>query len=257
MLNFFKELSHRNPPLFYFGTLCWLFALLLLIPLYTSKTQVLGINAWIKPIKFFLSSAIFAWSMAWFLAYLPASIQINIYTWVVILVLAFELIYISVQASLGQLSHFNISTSFHSTMFGLMGLAISIMTLWTGYIALLFFVEPVSLPAPYLWGIRLGLLVFVIFAFQGGIMGSKLAHTVGASDGGEGYAFVNWSKRHGDLRIAHFLGMHALQILPFCAYYLFKDSRSVIGFSAIYFLLVSFSLIQALLGKPLLSIFLK
>ena len=57
----------------------------------------------------------------------------------------------------------------------------------------------VEVPAAYLWGIRLGILLFVIFAFEGYGMGAIKAHTVGGPDGGEGLPFVNWSTKHGDL----------------------------------------------------------
>ena len=251
---FINELQNRNSILFYFGLICVIGVFYCVIMIFSSNTQVLGINAWIKPLKFFLSTVIFVWSMAWYMHYLPQQFQVKIYSWVVLITLSFELIYITYQAARGELSHFNVSTAFHGTMFSLMGLAITIMTLHTASIGLLFFSSSFpELPTSYLWGIRMGIILFVFFAFEGGIMGAKLAHTVGAPDGGDGLPLVNWSKSAGDLRIAHFVGMHALQILPLLGFYVIGNSSALIITSVIYFLITSGVMIQALMGFPLIK----
>ncbi len=255
MIAFLDTLKERNYPLYWFGWFCFVAAIVCVVLMNTSSKQVLGINAWIKPFKFFLSSGIFTWSMAWIMVYLKEQGKVSVFNWVVIIVLAFEILYIAFQAYKGELSHFNVSNAFNGFMFSLMGIAISVLTIWTGYIGYLFFVNSFpELSDSYVWGIRLGILFFVIFAFECGMMAARLSHTVGAPDGGSGLPLMNWSTQHGDLRIAHFLGMHALQLLPLAGYYVLTSTRGILIFASIYFVVTSLLLIQALLGRPLIRI---
>ncbi len=249
-----QELHLRNPSLAIFGWLSLFGTAVCALMILITDTEVLGINAWIKPTKFFLSTVIFVWSMAWYVGYLKQAAIINVYSWIVIVVLSFELIWITYQAARGETSHFNTSTSFHSTMWSFMGGAISVMTISTLFIGVLFFQQDLpELPNAYLWGIRTGIILFVIFAFEGGMMGGQNAHTVGATDGGEGLKFLNWSVTHGDLRIAHFVGMHALQVLPLLGFYVISSSRSILAVSILYFLIAVAVMVQALNGKPLIQ----
>jgi hypothetical protein len=242
-------------PLYVFGWICFVGVLITGALINISDTQVMGINAWIKPFKFFLSTLIFIWTMAWITGYLPQRGVVSIYSWLTIIVFAFELVYICFQAYNGTTSHFNISTKFHTNMWGLMGLSISIVTLFTAYIGWLFFTGSFpGLSSAYLWGIRLGIVIFVIFAFEGGLMGSQMSHTVGAPDGGPGLRILNWSVTHGDLRIAHFIGMHALQVLPLLGFYIIDNPKLIIATATCYFLLAIGVLIQALMGMPLLRL---
>ena len=251
MINFINNLKTRNEILFYFGLMCLVSAIVFLSLTKLSNTQVYNVSAWYKPFKFAFSIFLFAWTMAWYCYYLP-SFNIKFFNWSVIILLGFEIIYIAIQANKGQLSHYNLSTPVYAALYVAMALAATLVTIYTAYVGLLFFkYEFPTLPNYYLWAIRLGILIFVVFSFEGFVMGSKLTHTIGGGDGGAGIPLLNWSTKFGDPRIAHFIGMHALQILPILSFYLLKSTKVTIMISILYLLLAVFTLVQALQGNPI------
>ncbi len=253
MIDFIQQLKHRNDTLFYYGLLCLFLSIVFIILTKYSTTQVNNVSAWYKPFKFAFSTFLFAWAMAWYCYYLP-NFNITIFNWSVVILLGFEIFYIALQASKGQLSHYNISTPIYSALYSLMALAATAVTLYTAYIGILFFkYDFPNLPNHYLWAIRFGIIIFVLFSFEGFAMGSRLNHSVGALNDNSNWFIVGWSKTVGDLRISHFIGMHALQVLPILSYYILKNTKLTLGLSVVYGLLALLTLIQALQGRPLIK----
>jgi hypothetical protein len=253
MIDFLLHLKQRNETLFYYGFICLILSLAFLLLTKVTTTQVYNVNAWYKPFKFAFSTFLFAWAMAWYCYYLP-NFNIKLFNWSVIILLGFEIFYIAFQANKGQLSHYNISTPVYSALYSMMALAASAVTIYTAYVGLLFFTNSFpELPNYYLWAIRFGIILFVIFSFEGFAMGSRLNHSVGALNDNSSWFIIGWSKTVGDLRVAHFIGMHALQVLPVLSFYVFKNTKLTLALSLLYGLLALLTLIQALQGKPLVK----
>ncbi|MEL7124085.1 MAG: hypothetical protein AAFO07_31895 [Bacteroidota bacterium] len=253
-MEFILELKTRNELLFYFGMANISLAVLLFIYSFFSDAILVGVNAWYKPVKFALSIGLYSLTMGWFMYYLPAGKGIDICSWLIVTMLGFEITYIVLQAGRGQLSHFNLSSPLYSNLYMLMAVAATVVSFITLFVAVLFFQNNFpGLPDYYVWAIRLGLVLFFIFSMQGFVMGSNLSHTIGGSDGGKGLPFLNWSRKYGDPRVAHFIGMHAIQVLPLLAYYVLKDVKLTIAVSILYGLLACYVLVQALQAKPFLK----
>ncbi len=255
MSNLSGELRQRNTLLYWFGWYNMLMAVACLLYIFFDRSEILGINRWIKPAKFFLSVGIMVWTMGWIMYYLQAKRTVMVCSVLIFLTMFFENALIVFQAYRHQPSHFNISNSNHAVIFSWMGILIFTFTLTIMYITWLFFSQKrMHISQPYCWGIRLGLLLFIIFSLEGGIMVNLLSHSVHGKDGGAGLPWFNWSTRHGDLRIAHFMGIHALQLVPLAGFYVFKTKKQVQFFALTYFLAAMALLVLALLGIPVISI---
>jgi hypothetical protein len=255
----FNELRHRDPLLFWIGG-AMLFALVVCALLSIGDPRlILGINPWIKPMKFLTSITIFLWTVAWLMPEtLPNGRARNIVRWTIGPAMLIEIVCIIVQAARGTPSHFNQSTAFDIAIFAIMGATIFLNTL-----AMMLFLAIIRRDTPpsragYIWGIRLGVAIFLLASFQGGLIIGNNAHTVGAPDGGAGLPFINWSTTHGDLRVAHFVGMHAMQALPLLGFFLDKarlPARNlVIAVSILWVAAMGALLTLALQGRPLLAL---
>ncbi|MBC7923561.1 MAG: hypothetical protein H7Z75_20995 [Ferruginibacter sp.] len=236
--------------------------LLTLIPF--DSRQVMGINPWIKPVKFYLSSAVYLGTLAVLLPYLNATHPkaVRFVGWTAAAMLMAENVGITLQAARGVGSHFNVGSAFDGRLFSAMGVFILINTLVVIYATWLFFRTSPAIPRPYLWGIRLGLVLFLVGSAVGGMMIRLTSHNVGVAMGGHGLPFTNWSTRGGDLRIAHFIGLHALQVVPLAGYLVaryvkpagsFRPVAYTVGIAALYTALTGFLFWQAMNGVPLVA----
>lgn len=217
--SFFGELYRRNHLLTLIGWLHILLLLATIVGLLTDDRQVMGINTWIKPMKFMFSLAIYLWTIAWFSRYIcRPRWAIRTVSIVITTVILVESSCLFLQAARGVRSHFNSSTDFDAAIFQTMGIMIGIDMLMSIVILFMFSRPVVRLAPVYLWSIRAGLVVFLAGGTIGGLMIVMGAHTVGAADGGPGMPFLNWSTVAGDLRIAHGMALHALQVLPIFGY---------------------------------------
>jgi len=179
------------------------------------QRELLGAPLWFKPLKFSLSIMLFAGSLAWMLSRLPAG-DMRRTGWLVVAGLGFEQLIIVGQAARGVRSHFNDDTVFDAALFAAMGATITALYMLTVAIALRFVRERTG-DRVTASAVRLGLLVGLLGMAVGFLMTANGGHAVGVPDGGPGLPLVGWSTTGGDLRIGHFVGMHALQLLPLLA----------------------------------------
>jgi len=208
------ELLRRERRLALFG-----FAMLvLLLPLALAwgvdARTLRGANVWIKPMKFALSLGLFALTTAWLVGHLlPAARRLRALDWIVWVLIgsaSFELGYIVLQAAHGQASHYNVGDALHGLMYSLMGLGALLLTATQPALAwlLLRHADPVRAPA-YRLAVLIGLvLTFVLGAGVGGLLSGMQPPEASA------LPVIGWSLAGGDLRPAHFLGIHAQQALP-------------------------------------------
>jgi hypothetical protein len=221
---------------------------------------ILGINPWIKPLKFDLSTVIFMVTMAGILFGLTGWRRTRTsIAWGIGIAMAVENTIISLQSFRGVRSHMNFSSLLDGSLFAVMGVFIGVNTILVALALALYCSQQTRWPAAIAWGFRLGLVALVAGSLEGGFIVVHGAHTVGAADGLPGVPFLNWSLQHGDLRAAHFFALHALQAMPLLGWVV-SSSRltkalqlAVLGFGFLAYMgAVGLLFHQAIEGRPLL-----
>jgi hypothetical protein len=241
--------------------------------LWLDPRMIAGAPAWLKPAKFAASTAIYSLTLAWVFTYLPEWRRTRrVVGWTTAVVLLLEVALIDLQAWRGTTSHFNVGTAADAVLFSVMGVAIVLQTLTSIAAAAALWRQRFADQATA-WALRLGMTITIVGAATGGLMTQPTAaqladaratgritvagaHTVGGPDGGAGLPGTTWSVEHGDLRVPHFLGLHALQALPLLAFAFSRRrwsdttrARLVLIAGASYALLFLILLAQALRGQ--------
>lgn len=241
-----REAHARQPQLAVFALVMLLLMLPTLLAAGLDERVLRGVGVWVKPLKFMASLALFSISTAWFVGLLsPAARRgrsVRLVVWTIVVLGSFEIVYITLQAALGQASHYNFSTPLRVALYSLMGLAATLMTATQALLAWRIAREPAAGTDPA-WrrGVIVGLaFTFVLGAGAGGLLGGL------QPPAGAGLPLVGWQFT-GDLRPAHFVGLHAQQFLPLAALWL-RTPRALAAFAAGYALLWALLLAAGLAG---------
>lgn len=241
-----QRLWQTHPSLFISGTVTALMGLFFVSGIFLDSRYITGAPAWLKPTKFAISIVVYTFTLLWMMSFIDTRKRwrkrfLKVLGWVVIITFAAEWLAIITQVVRGTTSHFNVNTALDATLWSIMAIAIMILFITNILIALLLLRQQFENPV-FAWGLRLGMVITVIGLAQGYLMTSPTAlqmagwrggepisiigaHSVGVPDGGPGLPLVNWSTEGGDLRIGHFVGMHALQVLPFVAWFVSRRKR--------------------------------
>lgn len=197
--------------------------------------MLLGVNIWVKPLKFAFAFALYSVTLAWLLSHPHRGQRWTRWLAAVFAVTAVvDVGFIVLQAARGTFSHFNTEHDsvnsigqvvFASGVPGLFvaNLAIAGILIW----------QRVG-DRPTTVAMRFGLVISVVgmgLGYLVGWAGTQLArdadghvvelnarHTFGGLDGGPGIPVLGWSSAAGDLRVPHFLGIHGMQVLLVTAF---------------------------------------
>jgi hypothetical protein len=220
-----------------------------------------GESVWLKPQKFNISMTVHFLTLAALAQQLPRRVRagptLTAFTYAALASMAFEIIYMSVQAGRGRRSHFNYESEIESQLYMLMGLGALLLIA----VALALAVQIArkgdrrgpGLRLGSILGLVLGAVATLVFA---GYMSMSGSHHVGVHpEGGAEAPFFGWSLETGDLRPAHFVALHAMQTLPLLGLVMDRlggPRRSAVIIAATAQIGLAAALFfQALAGRPL------
>ena len=260
-----RRVRQAAPPLFWGGMAMLALSLLSVLLAAVDSRTLLGVSVWLKPWKFQFSLGVYLLTLALMMVWLPqASTRTRaarFVVWGALLSGTFEVAYISLQAAQGLPSHFNVSTRAAAVMYQLMGLGALTLTCAGLVLAILIArARDYALSSPLKLSIVLGLvLTFLLGTGFGAYLSSQMSgHWVGGirSDAG-GLPVVRWSRSGGDLRVAHFFGIHAMHFIPVWALAIqawrlpaAQARFAVWAFAAVYSAFSTLTFVQALRGQP-------
>lgn len=226
-------------------------------------------NVWLKPLKFEASLGLYMVTLALFMPLTSARFQTSwlgrYAVWGAIIPSFLEIAYILWRASRAEASHYNIGTPVDAALYSAMGLGAVMLTAAAPVIAWGIARKDATPLAPALrWSIVLGLcLTFILGVGDGAVMSaSRSGHFVGSVPAGhQTLPILGWSLAIGDLRVAHFLGLHALHVIPAFGLLIWSVTKTqragivaVGAFSAAYALVAVAAFAAALNGRPLLGL---
>jgi hypothetical protein len=220
-----------------------------------------GVSTWAKPLKFALSLAVYFATLAWFAPLMPNGyFEARKGRWLTnlpIVCAVLEIAYIALQAGRGEASHYNDTSMFYSLLYSLMGIGALSLVVVCAWMATAIAKRSGTRDA-YTFAVVVGLwMTLVLGGGFGWYMGAQPGHWVGGAptDAG-GWWLMKWARDGGDLRVAHFFGMHAMQVLPVVGWLAGRVMLRrgaialVVAVGCLYAAFSTFTFLQALAGRP-------
>lgn len=262
---------HTNWPLTMLGVAMILVFLAALAGVLLDHRVITGAPAWLKPAKFAVSVSVYCFTFAWLLGFVESRPRLaRLAANVTVVSFIVEMTVILTQAARGTTSHFNVTTPLNTFLWLTMGAFIVVVWTMNLLLAILLLFERIP-NRPFAWSLRLGLLVSLVGMGSGFLMVRPTheqlvamaanhappvvgAHSVGVADGGPGLPVVGWNTAGGDLRVAHFLGIHAMQILPFFGWFVARRRNAFARFKEVHRLALLSTIGFTYLGLVLLLV---
>lgn len=255
------QIGRPEPALVLAGSVMgWVLALCLFAIAMDSR-QLGGLSVWVKPAKFAASLMMWFWTMAWCFGALPLAAarqwEAKIIIWGTIICGSYEVSWISLRSAFALPSHFA-TDIIGSIGYGVMGfgaVAVCVLAAWLGVLVLRS--GKPELPSAIRQAIGLGLVIGgVTGAITGGTISVLASPYVGGAGAPGPWPPFFWAAQGGDLRVAHFIGIHAMQGLPLLALILAAIPRlkaaPLVQLGAVLWLaFTGFAFAQALRGTAL------
>jgi len=219
-----NESLRREAYLTIFAALLWLAMIPTLIAWGLDERMFRDVNVWVKPLKFMASLGLFAWTSAWFIGLLPENQRrawpVHAAAWLIIVPALLELGYITWQAAHAEASHYNLSTPLHAWIYTLMGMVA--LGLTTSQALLAWHIgRQARADLNLVWRNAVVWGLWMTFA-----LGTLSGFALGALQppAGSGLPVFGWHLSGGDLRPAHFIGLHAQQLIPLTGFLLARQA---------------------------------
>jgi hypothetical protein len=228
-----RRLWNSNAPLTAGGLLMLAVLAASLVGLRLDPRVITGMPAWLKPAKFAASTAIYMFTLAWIFSHLPGWPRVRrTVGWMTAVLLVGEVALIDLQAWRGTTSHFNIGTPLDAVVFATMGLGILVQTGASAAVTIALWRQPFADRA-FGWALRFGMAITLLGASTGGLMtrptsaqlaDARLGHRTTAAGahrrraGRRSRTAGHRMERGSATRVPHFVGLHAMQMLPLLAW---------------------------------------
>ncbi|EEP70437.1 hypothetical protein MCAG_00764 [Micromonospora sp. ATCC 39149] len=221
---------HR--PLMAHATLMFALAAVSAVGLFVDDRLLMGESVWMKPMKFGFAMGVYGLTLAWLLSKLNKGRRIGWWLGTVFAVAGLmDVAAVAYAAAHGTFSHFNDNTDpvarTVQTVFSIGVMPLLLTTLVIAILALIQHTGDLAATRALRAGLGLAVASMAVALWLSGPSGESPrtvtdanghpvsmagGHGIGDPDG-HGMPVTNWSTTGGDLRVPHFIGLHAIHVL--------------------------------------------